>query len=156
MKNSKKGFTLIEILVVATIISMLAAGGFVSYSTFTKQSRDARRKADLEQIRAALEQYRSSVSTYPDTTYTSGQSITDPSGNIYMSKIPSDPTTKYQYSIASSPTTYKICSYQEGSAGTGSGGSGIGGGLSGDGPGVLTCGESNCNYCLGPYGEVTP
>ncbi|KKU11410.1 MAG: hypothetical protein UX17_C0079G0007, partial [Parcubacteria group bacterium GW2011_GWC2_45_7] len=44
------GFTLIEILVVATIIGLLAAGGFVTYSNLSRQSRDAKRKADLEQI----------------------------------------------------------------------------------------------------------
>lgn len=68
MNIKKKGFTLIEILVVATIIGLLAGAGAVSYSSLVKSSRDARRKADLEQIRAALEMYRSSNNTYPSTS----------------------------------------------------------------------------------------
>ena len=59
------GFTLIEILVVATIISLLAAAASVAYSQLSKQSRDARRKTDLEQVRAALEMYRSNNDDYP-------------------------------------------------------------------------------------------
>ncbi len=66
MKN-KSAFTLVEVLVVATIVALLAAGGIVSYSQFGKTSRDARRKADVEQVRAALEMYRSNDtnSSYP-------------------------------------------------------------------------------------------
>ena len=51
----KKSFTLIEILVVATIIGLLTASATVAYSQFAKQSRDARRQSDLQSIRAALE-----------------------------------------------------------------------------------------------------
>ena len=69
MKKSLKGFTLIEILVVATIIGLLASGAIVSYQQLLKQSRDAKRKTDLEQVRAALEMYRSNEDTYPVGTW---------------------------------------------------------------------------------------
>jgi len=69
MKKSLKGFTLIEILVVATIIGLLASGAIVSYQQLSKQSRDAKRKTDLEQVRAALEMYRSNEDTYPVGTW---------------------------------------------------------------------------------------
>lgn len=138
----KQGFTLIEILVVATIISMLAAGGFVSYSTFTKKARDARRQADLEQIRGALEQYRSTISSYP-LKIASGQALSDVNGNVYMSKVPSDPTSKYTYNFTNSATTYELCTYLEGNSNS----------PGGAGP---ICGAAACNYCVGPYGEVAP
>lgn len=94
MKN--KAFTMIEILVVATIIGLLAAGAAISYSTFVKQSRDSRRKADLEQIRGAIEQYRSNdtLSRYPTSiTFNcpASGSLTDISGKIYLQTIPNDP-----------------------------------------------------------------
>ena len=57
-QDKKSGFTFIEILVVATIISVLASIGMVSYRSANQKSRDGKRKADIEQIRAALEMYR--------------------------------------------------------------------------------------------------
>ena len=50
----KFGFTLIELLVVIAIVGILVAVGSISYLTASKQSRDTRRKTDLEQIRQAL------------------------------------------------------------------------------------------------------
>ena len=81
----KKGFTFIEILVVVTIIGLLAGVGAISYSQFTKSSRDARRKADVENLRAALEMYRSNHarSSYPDD-------INNLIGS-YIDIIPTDP-----------------------------------------------------------------
>jgi len=65
-KKLKKvfGFTLIEVLVTATIIAVLTAAAAVSYSSVNKRSRDARRKSDIEQLRAALEQSRSDNGYY--------------------------------------------------------------------------------------------
>jgi len=84
-------FTLIEILVVVTIISLLTAGGISSYVNFNKQSRDARRKADLEQIRAALEMYKSnsSVSSYPVL-----RTSLEPT---YIKSYPTDPKDSVAY-----------------------------------------------------------
>lgn len=62
---NRKGFTLIEILVVITIISILMSLLFVAYEGSRKAGRDAKRKADLEQIRGALEMYRSDKGYYP-------------------------------------------------------------------------------------------
>lgn len=60
-----RGFTMIELLVVATIIVLLSAIGLVSFSAAGKGARDGKRKADMEQLRSALELYRTAVGTYP-------------------------------------------------------------------------------------------
>lgn len=60
-----KGFTLIELIVSITIIIFIASTTFIAYNEITVNSRDARRKADLELIRAALEQYKAKFNTYP-------------------------------------------------------------------------------------------
>lgn len=150
--NRITGFTLIEILVVATIIGLLAAAGAVSYSQFVKQSRDAKRKADIEQIRAAVEMYRSNNGSYPlngsgvgkvDVTACSTSGLTDSAGNTYLSKTPNDPkcsTIKYYYS--SDGTTYSIAARLEGSS--------VGSCIASDACGV----GYYCNYCLGPYGQT--
>lgn len=59
------GFTFIELLVVITIIAVMFAVGVVSYTTISKNSRNARRSADLEAIRQALEMCRSIDGAYP-------------------------------------------------------------------------------------------
>jgi len=63
--KKKKGFTLVEMLVAATIAALLAAVGLVSYRTANRNARDARRKADLEQVRAAMELARIDNGAYP-------------------------------------------------------------------------------------------
>jgi prepilin-type N-terminal cleavage/methylation domain-containing protein len=52
-----KGFTLIEMLVVVSIIGILAALATVSFSSTQKQARDTTRKSDLKQYQNSLEAY---------------------------------------------------------------------------------------------------
>lgn len=65
----KNGFTFVELLVVITIIAVIFSAGVVSYTQISKNSRNARRSADLEAIRQALEMCRSIDGLYPDTIY---------------------------------------------------------------------------------------
>lgn len=125
-----RGFTLIELLVVISIISILVAVGIVSYRRTNLLSRDSRRKADIQQIRQALETYRSENGVYPDTTWK------DDITPDYISEIPTDPKGgSYVYEPGGAPiTTYTICAYLELESGTAS--------CSG------TCGPASevCNY----------
>lgn len=59
-KKTKKAFTLIEVLMVISIIGILSSIVLVSISGVTKKARDARRKSDLTQIQKALEIYQTS------------------------------------------------------------------------------------------------
>src|SRR4051812_22326372 len=110
--KKRHAFTLIEILVVTTIIIMLTGGAIVSYSQINKQSKDAKRKADMEQLRGALELYRSNVGAYPNSlTFNCPASgaLTDGT-NTYLQTIPNDPSCSqgkvYIYSSASPYQTY--------------------------------------------------
>lgn len=142
----KKSFTLVEILVVVTIISLLASLAVVSYSQFVKQARDAKRTTDIEQIRAAIELYRNfdAVGAYPGTLDFSGSGTIADATATYLGKIPNDPlaSTGYTlYYVSLSPfTDYTLCAYLE------RGGTAVVG---------TTCGPSSlqCNYCTGPYGQ---
>ncbi len=49
-RNNKKGFTIIELLIVIVVIGILAAIGFVAYGNVTKSARDSDRQADASAI----------------------------------------------------------------------------------------------------------
>lgn len=65
MKGRKFGFTLIELLVSLTIMSIMMGLALVAFQSSRKSARDARRKADLEEIRSALEMYHADNGAYP-------------------------------------------------------------------------------------------
>ncbi len=63
-----RAFTLIEILVVATIIAVLVTVTAVSFSNAQKNSRNSKRKTDLETVRQALVLYRQDKGSYGNVT----------------------------------------------------------------------------------------
>jgi prepilin-type N-terminal cleavage/methylation domain-containing protein len=94
--NKSKGFTFIELLVVITIMAVIFAAGIVSYTTISKNSRDARRMSDLEAIRQALEMCRSIDGVYPNETPdgiypASGSVECETSGTVTLKATPHDP-----------------------------------------------------------------
>lgn len=102
--QTKKGFSLIEILVAVTIISLISTTAFISYEQFQKKSRDAKRKSDLLELKVALEMYKTNNGSYPltppDTWYSSesGDNVSDNGGNYitglipnYIAQLPRDP-----------------------------------------------------------------
>jgi len=64
-EGSLKGFTLVELLVVITIIGILTGISIVAYGQVQKNARDGKRKADLTSIQNALELYYGDHSGYP-------------------------------------------------------------------------------------------
>ncbi len=125
---------------VVAIISLLAAAGAASYTQFSKQSRDAKRKADLEQIRAALEMYRSNSSLYPTNAGDCSGLVGLITPTKYIERIPEDPVSSYYYRCDVATSDYTLGAHLEGSGINCSGNPYCG-------PSVI------CNYCLGPYGQ---
>ena len=112
--DKKHGFTLIELLVTISIISVLTAIGLANFAVSQKRARDARRQADLESVRSALEIYRAdNLSTgYPTTsTYSALSASLLPN---YLSQLPLDPknTAPYTYTYTGGGNTYTICANQ--------------------------------------------
>jgi len=54
MKKSVSGFTLVEVLIVITVIAILAAIGIVSYSGIQDRARDSKRIEDVSHIGRSL------------------------------------------------------------------------------------------------------
>ena len=107
-KIFKNGFTLIELLVVIAIIGILISVGSVSYQKSVRLSRDSKRQTDLEQIRQALETYRSENGLYPS----SGSWEADLESG-YISAVPQDTTNPYTYTPGGTSTTYNLCATLE-------------------------------------------
>ncbi len=156
----KKGFTLIELLIVISIISALVAIQAFAYINSQRSARDSKRKTDLENIRAALEQYRSNNNTYPNASKivfnkncTKNSTLQDSGGNIYMSPLPSDPYCQlyfYYYTalpIDCNETTIFCTDYALGAKVEKSSTCSVAG------TNCANSGVPDCNYCLGPYGE---
>ena len=54
MKNTKKGFTLVELLVVIAILAILASVAVVGYTSFIKKANDSKAETELHQIVTTL------------------------------------------------------------------------------------------------------
>ena len=97
---NRKGFTLVEILIVVIILGILAA---IVIPQFTEASNDARESAltsDLQTLRSQLELYRvQHLDTYPGanmvtqlTSKTDMNGTVDPAGTLgpYLQKFPTN------------------------------------------------------------------
>jgi type IV pilus assembly protein PilE len=117
MKTRKpSGFTLLEILVVISIIGILIAIGAAAFSTAQKKGRDARRRADIKQYQSAFEQYYSANDGY-------GTCAVMESG--FVGFAPTDPKTGagYDCTVDATNTAYCVCATLDNtSSGNASGG----------------------------------
>jgi len=122
---SKKAFTLIEMLVVVTIIGILVSISVFGLLGARENARDAKRKSDLETLRSGLELYKSDCGVYPATAnfilssatqlIGSGTPTSCAATNVYIAKVPTDTlsTQRYSYVAGTGNTTYKICAELE-------------------------------------------
>ncbi|MDO8579741.1 MAG: prepilin-type N-terminal cleavage/methylation domain-containing protein [bacterium] len=88
----KKGFTLIELVIVLAIIGIFTAIVFGSITTSRSKARDNSRIADMKTIQLALALYYDVNQIYPVDFRT-----LDDVGQKYLPSIPKDPQTQQDY-----------------------------------------------------------
>jgi general secretion pathway protein G len=86
-RRSPQGFTLIEIIIVFTLIGILVGLGLPRYTTAVKRAREAVLKEDLYQLRKQIDLYKQDKGKYPASL----QTLVD---EEYLRKIPVDPFTR--------------------------------------------------------------
>ena len=80
------GFTLMEMMIVMTLIVILAGIGLSVYGTSVQRSKEAVLKEDLFRMRDAIDQYYADKNKYPN-------SLDDLVSEKYMRAVPVDPFT---------------------------------------------------------------
>lgn len=135
--NLKKGFSLIELMIVVAVMAILSTVGFFAYNNFQKTARDSKRKADLKTVGTALQAYYSDNGNYPvpnSATADGHEDANDVGGSsnlalalaTYGGKVPLAPVVssmtgenvQYQYaydfdSASSKGKTYALCAQLE-------------------------------------------
>lgn len=120
----KKGFTLVELLIVIIIIAVLAAIAIPKFANSSTRSKESSLRSNLKIIRDSLELFKADTGCYPGTLVELA-ATTQPTGNVttgvtstgaactyagadarvpYLQAVPTDPitgATDWTYSTAS-------------------------------------------------------
>ena len=120
-RANERGFTLLELMVVASLIVILATMGLVQYRQSIVLSKEAVLKEDLFRLREALDQFYADKNKYPETL---DALVTDG----YLRRLPKDPFTNSDTSwqavpaepdpnnLTTEPGVYDVKSGAEGQA----------------------------------------
>ena len=123
MNKQKQAFTLVELIVVITILAILWTIAFISLQWYSRDSRDSVRISDMSSIKTTLELFHLWAGKYPLTTdgtpvlyswteaWTQGSFWETTVTNVEkFDKIPTDPLMdrQYVYSVTHSKQEYEI------------------------------------------------
>lgn len=124
-KTNPAGFSLIELLIVISIVALVTGVGASFVSSVQRNTRDAQRETDLRVLQSVLQQYYANENFYPDDLIDelkNGSAITNCTGKsgapcsvvrTYLSETPKDPipgsATPYCYKSQVSITNNESC-----------------------------------------------
>ena len=109
-KINVSGVTLVELLIVVSILVLLMAIIIWYFRNQIFKGNDAKRKGDIHKIQVAVEEYEKDNNCYPLPSLV----VCDPGTGLkpYMSVVPCDPTTDasyiYEHEDSECPSWYRI------------------------------------------------
>lgn len=128
MKSKNNGFTLIELIIVITILAILWTISFIAFLWYTKNARDSVRISDINSMIKSLEIYHIMIWEFPDPSnkysITYSGSLVWNQGTFWdsvftnvreLSKKPIDPLTgnEYTYSLTNTKQEFQIAAMYE-------------------------------------------
>lgn len=99
---SKKGFTLIEIMVVVALIVILVSIAVIGGSASRSVARDNQRVSDVQILQIKLESYRNEKGRYPSA-------LSDLVTDKFIPAVPTDPQSKEYYNYSCVPANATTC-----------------------------------------------
>lgn len=116
---NKKGFTLIELMVVIALIGILASVILASFTAVRARNRDGKRVSDIREIEKALSLYQIENNTFPIPTDPDEEVILSSEDEIsavlenagHISNVPTDPqhpATSYTYQTNAQGSTFTL------------------------------------------------
>jgi prepilin-type N-terminal cleavage/methylation domain-containing protein len=123
MISFRKGFTVLEVLIVVALFGLMVALGLLSIRSAHARARDAQRLYDIEILRSALRQHWLERATYPTSA---GVLLGSPGTNtdiftregfssrgatevlVYLDQVPVGPTSNEYYRYKGGSNGYSI------------------------------------------------
>lgn len=103
-KKYFSGFTLVELLIVVSIIAIMVVLALAYFRGQLFKGNDSKRKTDIKRIQIATEEYEKDNNCYPSFVTCNQDDESQPI-NPYLNKIPCDPVTKTSYLYEPDPSS---------------------------------------------------
>ena len=116
MLRREKGFTIIELLVVITVIAILVGIAIPRFKGMQDEANQSKAKAELRVLQTAIESYymNQTPNAYPSTTTTLCASYLNSASPLFVGEVLYDPfrsSAEYRYYLSSNGDYYVVFSY---------------------------------------------
>ncbi|MFH1145600.1 MAG: hypothetical protein V1707_01400 [bacterium] len=118
--EQQRSFSSWQIIIVLAVLAALVGFGYWAVANQSRLSRDYKRVADINQIKAALTLYHADLSRYPDKVEEGGQIMSEVDGTVYMQQVPGNPQpggSPYAYQVSEDRQSYTMAFVLEGDVG---------------------------------------